>query len=643
MTWEVSIATPLGEELQLKQFSASEELGRLFVYDATLVSADALIAVDDILGQNVTVGLELPSGDLRYYNGFVTRFSQVEGGGVDDFIYHARIHPWLWFLTRTSDCRIFQDQSVPDIIKTIFSDNGFSDFEDKLNGSYQAWEYCVQYRETDFNFISRLMEQVGIYYYFTHENGNHKLVLADGYSSHEAIQGESELPYHPPGLDQSVDTEHVSNWSLNNEIQPNVYSLTDYNFETPKTSLAVQRQIPRNHAQAGAEIYDYPGEYGVGADGEQLALQRIEELQAQYEQVSGETDARLLTNGGLFTLSEHPREDQNREYLVISAYFELTVGDPWGSDGSSAPSYQCSFNAIESQTPYRTPRTTPKPIVQGPQTAVVVGKSGEEIDPDEYGRVKVQFHWDREGAFDDNSSCWIRCAQFWAGANWGAQFIPRIGHEVIVEFLEGDPDRPLITGSVYNADNMPPYSLPDNKTQSGIKSRSSKEGGESNFNEIRMEDKKGSEELFIQAEKDRTVNVKNNNVEKIGASETITIAANQTETIDKDRTTTVNENDKLTVIKDRTTKIEENDSLEVVKNRDSKIGENDTLDVGKVLKVTAGDEIELVTGTSKLSMKKDGTIELSGLDVTVKNSAGGTININPGGIVTIKGTMVKIN
>ncbi len=628
MAHHAKITTPLGEEaLQLRQFSGSEGVGQLFAYDLTLFSNDNEIDANELLGENVNIQLVLADGEYRYFNGYVSQFAYINQAEDGQAVYRAVVSPWLWFLTRTADCRIFQDMSVLEIVKSVFADNGFSsDFKEKLKGIYRKWEYCVQYRETDFNFISRLLEQEGIYYYFEHDNGVHRLVLADDLSSHVSIAGKSEIPYHEPSLDQTIDTEHISGWQHEFEIQPDSLMLADYNFKTPKNTLRAKKQVSRDHARKGSEVFDFPGEYTTSAEGDTAASVRLEELSSQFEQVSGTTDARCMATGGLFKLVGHPRSKQNAEYLVLACEYDISVGGYTSGAGDDDPVFLCNFSAIDSKLPYRPPRITPKPVVQGPQTAVVVGMPGEEIDTDEYGRIRVQFHWDRYGEHNEHSSCWIRVAQTWAGPNWGAQFIPRIGHEVLVDFLEGDPDRPLVTGSVYNEDNKPPYSLPGNKTQSGIKSRSTLGGSDRNFNEIRMEDKLGSEELFIQAEKDERINVKNCKTEYVAVNESLEVG--------NDR--------KRQVGNDESVEIANNQTESVGADRETAVGEDDKLDVGKSLKVTAGDEIELTTGQSKISMKKDGKIEISGMDITIKNP-GGTITIKPGGIITVKGSMVKIN
>ena len=513
----ITVSTPLGDDVLLfYKMHTTEQISRLFQYELELLSNTLDINLDDILGQNITVNFQRTDGEIRHFNGHVSRFSQV--GNLGEFVrYHATLRPWFWFLTRTADCRIFQEMTVPDIIAQVFRDNNFTDFKDTLTGAYRTWDYCVQYRETDFNFISRLMEQEGIYYYFIHEDGKHTLVLCDSISSHSLMPGYEEVPFFPLQEGLHRERDHVYDWSLTREVQPGAFATKDFDFKKPGANLSAQYSIPRSHAHAEYEVYDYPGEYSEAADGSNYARTRIEEVQIQHELAVGQGNANGLATGALFKLTKYPLSDQNREYLLAAAHYEIGPVEYESTGGSGGtPAVVCNFTAINSFDIYRPPRITPKPIVQGPQTAIVVGKAGEEIWTDEYGRVKVQFHWDRYGKKDENSSCWVRVAQLWAGATWGGIHIPRIGQEVIVEFLEGDPDRPIITGRVYNNDSMPPYTLPANATQSGIKSRSSKGGGSANFNELRFEDKKGEEQVYIHAEKNQDNVVENDETTEVG-------------------------------------------------------------------------------------------------------------------------------
>lgn len=446
----LNLKSPLKDDLAITSFQGVEPLGRLFQYELECFSPNQEISIDKILGQSVTVHFDDGADGVRYFNGIVSAISQA--GQLKDErreIYQVTLRPWLWFLTRTADCRVFEQASVPDIIKQICKERGFSDIEDKMSESHKPWDYCVQYRETDFNFISRLMEEEGIYYYFTHGDDKHTLVLADSYSAHKSIRNDAVrfYPWQSGGL---ISEQYVSSWSTRCEVQPGAYALNDYDFRRPRVALRVREQVEKKHEGSKYEIYDFPGEYAdrfEGSKGEYADL-RIQELHVQHEQAEGATDLRIMATGGLFKLDKHPRKDQNKEYLVIDTAFEIAYG-PFAGGDIPGISYQCQFTVIDAKTPFRSARVTPKPVIQGPQTAVVVDAGP---DPEKYGRVKVRFFWDRE----EDDSCWVRVAQNSAGTGWGSVFPPHIGHEVIVSFLEGDPDRPIITGRVYNADNMPP-------------------------------------------------------------------------------------------------------------------------------------------------------------------------------------------
>jgi type VI secretion system secreted protein VgrG len=567
----MEIVTPLGDGVLLfHTMSAREEMSRLFEYHLDLLSAKPDINLDEILGKNVTIKLGLPDDETRHFNGFVTRFAQ---GGMHGRYhrYVATVRPWLWFLTRTSDCRIFQEMTVPDIIKAVFADHPSAELKLELTSNYRKWTYCVQYRETDFNFVSRLMEQEGIAYYFRHTEGHNTLVLTDSTSKHTPAAGCKALSYIDPHDVVREDHEHVSSWDYSREIQPGVYVHDDYDLERPSVELKASKTLPRKYKPSDYEVYDWPGEYVEKPHGEQYAAVRIDELGSQFEIARATTNSRALTVGSLLNLEDHPRPDQNREYLVLGAAYEMTFGDYEALPEQTGSSYKCSFLAMPSGQQFRPQRQTPKPFVQGPQTAVVVGPAGEEIYTDKYGRVKVQFHWDRRGKKDDKSSCWIRVSHPWAGKNWGGISNPRIGQEVIVDFLEGDPDQPIITGRVYNAEQMPPYDLPANQTQSGMKSRSSKGGGPANFNEIRMEDKMGSEQLFIHAEKNQDIEVENDETHWVGHDRKKTIDHDETTLVKHDRTETVDNDETITIHGNRTELVDKNETLAVKGNRRERI------------------------------------------------------------------------
>ena len=575
----MEIATPLGgETLLFYRMQATEELGRLSTFQIELLSAEPAIDPDGILGKNVTVTLSMLDDKPRHFNGFVTKFEQQ--GMVGRYHrYRALVQPWLWFLTRTADCRIFQDSTVPEILKKIFADHDTADFKLSLTATYRKWTYCVQYRETDFNFVSRLMEHEGIYYYFTHDAGRHTMVITDASSGHKPMPGYESVPFLAQDKLTKPDMEYIDTWDFSREVLPGVFVHDDYDLERPSVELKVQKSVPRTYAPSSYEMYDYPGTYVLKPDGEQYAGVRIEEFAAQYQRSRASTTARGIATGCLFNLEECPRGDQNREHLIVSANHRLEYSQYEAMPMASATVCQTTFVAMPSAEQFRTQRLTPKPFVQGPQTAVVVGPAGEEIYTDKYGRIKVQFHWDRRGKKDENSSCWIRVSHPWAGKAWGGIAIPRIGQEVIVDFLEGDPDQPIVTGRVYNAEQMPPYELPANKTQTGVKSRSSSGGSPANFNELRFEDKKGSEQVYLHAEKNQDIVVENDETHSVGHDRTKTVDNDETTTVKHDRTETVNNNETITVHGARTETVDKNETITVHQNRTISVDKNETATV----------------------------------------------------------------
>ena len=580
---KIQVFTSLKDDtLLFYKMQGREALGELFRYDLELLSEDFDINPEALLGENIRIQLQLEDGSWRYFNGFVSRFGYY--GNLNRFAYYkAEVVPWTWFLTRASNCRIFQEMTVPDIIMKIFRDQGFSDFQNKLSGNYHAREYCVQYRETDFNFVSRLMEEEGIYYYFAHEKQKHVLTLVDSGAAHEAYPGYADIPYHPEqGVTDRARKDHIRDWNFSQGVQTGKYQLTDYDFKKPQTRLLVRAELKESHKKhAGYEFFDYPGHYVDTGVGDTFVRQRIEEHHARFERCEGHSNARGLSVGYVFNLEDYPRDDQNRKYLILEASYQL-IQEEYISQARASDThfFDCHFTVQDLKRPYRSPWVTPKPLVHGAQTAVVVGPSGEEIHTDKYGRVKVQFHWDRYGNKDQNSSCWVRVAHPWAGKNWGMVAIPRMGHEVVVEFLEGDPDQPLIVGSVYNNDMMPPYDLPANKTQTGIKTRSSKGGSPSNFNELRFEDKKGSEQVYLHAEKNQDIEVENDETHWVGHDRTKTIDHDETTHVKHDRTETVDNNETITIGVNRTETVGNNESITIGVNRTETVGSNETITIG---------------------------------------------------------------
>jgi type VI secretion system secreted protein VgrG len=631
----MEIVTPLGADVLLfHSMTAREEMSGLFAYRVDLLSPRDDINLDEILGKNVTIKLQLPHDETRFFNGYVTKFAQ--GGTLGRFRrYHATVRPWLWFLTRTTDCRIFQDQTVPDILKAVFADHGVADFKFELTSSYRTRTYCVQYRETDFNFVSRLLEHEGIGYHFRHSLGHNTLVLTDSTSMHTPVPGYETLSFISSEEQVRPELEHVRSWGFSREIQPGVYVHDDYDPERPSVELKTSKSLPRNYTPSDYEIYDYPGFYQQKPDGEQYAAVRIDELGSQFEFAQGKTNARGLSVGALLTLEDHPRADQNHEYLIVTATCELLFENYESLPDPRPTNYDCSFTVMPSSQQYRPARRARQPFVQGPQTAVVVGPAAEEIFTDEHGRVRVQFHWDRRGANDEHSSCWIRVSQFWAGKGWGALHLPRIGHEVIVDFLEGDPDQPIVIGRVYNGINVPPYKLPENKTQSGVKSRSSLQGTPENFNEIRFEDKKGSEEFFMQAEKTMTIKVKAGESHSVGGGQSVSVGGNQATKIKKDHNVEVTEGGYNISVKKKQMFIDVPEAqFHVHGKKIWHIAEEEfTADVhGNTIRMDTSSVS--ITGKSKITLTCGGSsIELTPGGITITSS----------GPVEVKGLPIKLN
>ncbi len=595
----IAVQTPLGKDaLLLRSFRGDEGLSRLFRFELDLLSEQATVDAAVLLGKAITVGIRLADGTDRFFNGIVSRFALVGGEGRFT-AYRAEMVPWTWMLTRTSDCRVFQNLSLPAIVEKVFRDLGFQDYKNRLQAVYPAREYTVQYRETDFNFVSRLLEQSGICYFFEHENGKHTLVMTDSGTEHRPCPGLPQGRFRALAAGD-YEADVVSAWSLGYELRPAKYALGAYNFESPNTNLTVN--VESLHAPETLrpyEIYDFPGDFQKRDEGEALVGIRIEEQEAQFATVTGASTCRALISGFRFTLTEHPHESLNQAYLVTAVSHAVVEPSYVAKEQTEEGRYRNTLMAMPVTVPFRPLRVTPRPVIHGVQTAIVVGKKGEELWVDKHGRVKVQFHWDREGKRDETSSCWVRVSQQWAGKRWGALFLPRIGQEVIVEFVDGNPDCPIITGRVYNGDQTPPYDLPTEQTKSTMKSASSKGGG--GFNEVRFEDKKGSEQLFIHAQRDEDLVVEVESREWVGGN--------------------------------RHTIVE--------KNRFEHVGAEQHLKV-------VGDLVEEVTGARHaraakgLFVKTGATIVLdSDTELTLK-AAGGFITINAAGI-TIQGTLVNIN
>jgi type VI secretion system secreted protein VgrG len=600
---------------------------------------------DQLLGQKVSVELTTNPGHKRYFSGIVSRVTQGDRSLELFTNYTLEVVPSLWLLTRKTQSRIFQHKNIPDILKAVLQG---LDTSYEIQGTFEEREYCVQYRETDFAFASRLMEEEGIYYFFKHTGGGHQMVLANAPQSHPKVafpDAASVLGWE--GV--VAPDDRVTEWSKAQEIRSGKVTLWDHTFEMPDKHLEADKVIQASVAvgktthklglpvSSQLEQYDFPGAYAQRFDGvdkgggEQPAkLQKIFDdnkrtvgIRMQQEAVDGvwiegKSVIPVFAPGYKFDLKDHFSDDGS--YVLKTVVHR--INQPLTVEQDQKPfEYDNSFECMPLALPYRPPMVTPEPYIRGVQTATVVGPSGEEIFTDKYGRVKVQFHWDREGKNDANSSCWCRVATFWAGKQWGAIHIPRIGQEVIVDFLEGDVDHPIIVGSVYNAEQMPPYTLPDNKTQSGIKTRSSLRGTPANFNEIRFEDKKGSEQLFIHAEKNQDIEVENDETHWVGHDRTKTIDHDETHHVKHDRTRTVDNNEKITITQG---------------NRDMQIkmgNQSYKLDMGNI-----DTKLSMGNMTTKMDLGKSETEAMQSIELKVGQSS---VKLDQMG-VTIKGMMISI-
>lgn len=656
--------TTLGTNaLVIERIAGQESLCRPFEFRVLAVATSDDFSFDDLAGSEAVVKLETgdpDAGEYRYFHGVISQVAHAGFNLQGLSRYELTLVPWIWFLSQTTDCRIFQNLSVPEILEQLFSEaNG--NYRLELNGTYPPRDYCVQYGETDFDFVHRLMEYEGIYYFWIHEEGGHRMVICDAMGSHHEVGGFEEVIYRANAAGVQ-DRPVLSSWSLKQRVTPGRYSINSFDFKSPNPSpnskLLSRSDGNWQHPQGTHEVYENAGDFIDRDEGERYARVRREEVQCVAKTIVTQTNARGLTSGCKFTVTENPRRDQNGEYLVTGVNFVASAGN-YGSGSQSGPeTYQCSLTGIPTSGVFRPARVTPVPRMRGPQTAIVCGPSGEEIYVDKYGRVKLQFLWDRRGTFDAGSSCWVRVSQAWAGVGFGSMNIPRIGQEVIVDFLDGDPDRPIITGRVYNGSNMPHSSnagrdggAPSDLTQAAMMTsfKSNSLGGSGGHNEITMNDAGGAETLFFKAQKDEIHKVGNNRNDKVevdekrevgsnrertvGGKETITVAGDRKVSMGANHTEEIGANQKITVGAGQTIIIGSNLSLSVAGNSETKIGGTSKLTVGASHETSAAAGIKLTSLAS---------IELS--------VGGSSITLTPGGIdiksvgpVTVTGAIVKVN
>ena len=679
-----SLRTPLGpNKLALTRFEAYEALSELFEFRIDALSRDPAVDFNSLLGRSCTVTAVTYEDPKRFFDGILVEAQSI--GMVSDlYSYRLVLRPSLWLLSRTTNCRIWHDKSAMEIIEEVLQQRGV-DKRRATTRDFRKREYCVQYRETDLAFVSRLMEDEGIYYFFEHSDGNHTMVLADAPSSHKAIPGHDRLRFSSVSANGYLREEALFDWISERRFRSGKFELRDYNFKTPGSKLIGPASAPSQYEKGNLEVYDYPGSYDKESEGKTYAEIRRDAEQAADQRRYTSGEAQSLFPGGLVTVHDHPADAETQRYLVVRASHQFS-SQLYRSGGLALDAndrYRGSYEFLPAERPFKAPIVTPKPLVHGPQTARVVQRpngSGEEIDVDEHGRIRVRFHWDR----DDRRSCWVRVAQMWAGSKWGGQFIPRVDMEVVVEFLEGDPDRPLVVGCVYNSENTYPWTLPDNKTQSGIKSDSSK--GHNGYNQIRFEDKKMSEQIEVHAEKDLDSTILHAETRKIGerfergpgspARETtvvlgddkftiqgghrdgtismddkLNVGMNQTNTVGMNRSTTVGANDSLTVGANRTetfgaaqsvtiglnrtTEVGAIDSLTVGGSRTEAIGAMHSLTVGAALNINCGATITLMAGGSSIILSPAGiiltgpTISCLGTTTIPALIAAGLINGHP--------------
>jgi type VI secretion system secreted protein VgrG len=626
-------------ELLVIRFDLSEGVSVPYELSVELASDDE-VKMDDALGKEGFLTLSGDGGD-RIVHGVVDRFEHTGNRGRFG-LYRARVVPYLQWLSLERDCRIFQNKSVPDIVKLVFQDSKLpaDRFDFRLKESYAPVEYCVQYRETDLAFVSRLLEEEGIFYFFEHSDTKHLLVFADGTVAYKEIAGESGVTYNfSQGM--APTEECVYRFAFSRQVRSGKMTRRDYNFEKPTLDLKKEEQA-KVHEKL--EVYDYPGRYVEPDRGKQLSKVRLEESMTYYETAEGESTCVRLVPGFKFSLSDHEHGEYNREYfltkLVTRGEQPQSLQEKAGSGGGEF-SYSSRFTAIPASVPFRPARVTPKPLVEGIQTARVTGPGGEEIYTDKYGRVKVKFHWDRGDDKDEKSSCWVRVSSTFAGTQYGAIFTPRIGHEVVVDFLEGDPDRPLITGSVYNADRMPPYELPGEKTKSTTKTDSSLGGG--GFNELRFEDKKGSEEIFRHAEKDENIVVKNNQTIFVGNDRAEKIGRDRSLEVDRDKSENVLRNKTVNVLGGHTETIGSSMSImvgstlteTVVINYAETVGGAMELTVGAALAITAGGAMAETVGGAKVESIGGAKSENVGVNRSVNVGGDASESVGKGKTVSV--------
>ncbi|WPG19177.1 type VI secretion system tip protein TssI/VgrG [Kosakonia cowanii] len=615
------------------KLTGREALSEAFAFSLTVLGTDARIDRSQLLGQPVTVNVPTQgiAGGMRHFNGKITRVavSATEMSGTRYAVYRLTVEPDVWPMKRDRNLRIFQEQTVPQIVKTLLGEYQVN-LEDRLTGSYRSWGYCVQYQESSFDFISRLMELEGIAYHFSHEADRHVMVLTDAATEHQPFSGYDTIPYHPTPSGGSTSEEGISQWALEDSVTPGIYSLDDYDFRKPNAWLFQARQNPASPQPGSIDVYDWPGRFVEHGHGEYYARIRQERWQVEHQQIQATATATGIAPGHTFALYNAPFFSDNGEYLTTEAnYFLEENRYASGSDGETV--HRTDFTVIPSSVVFRPAPVTAWPKTHGPQTAKVVGPQGESIWTDKYGRIKVKFHWDRQAKGDDTSSCWVRVSSAWAGQGFGGVQIPRVGDEVVIDFINGDPDRPIVTGRVYNEASMPPWSLPDDSTRMGFMTRS-KDGNKDNASYLFFEDRPGSEAVELHSEKDMKVSVENDKTVNVDGNRTTTILKEQKDDVTGDasfyyrakRTTTVDQEETTTFNNSQTETIKNGRKLNITSG-----GDNVTIKDGRETNI---DGAELHHVTEKLTERYDSgqetTIATGGRTETIQGNV--TTNINKG-------------
>ncbi len=572
----ITVSVPaIDSEVFFARMEGQDEISQPFTYSLLISTKDMELDPMKVLGTAAEIAVkgETP----RLFHGLVADMT-LEEIRDDLSFYRMTLRPALWFMSLESDNRIFQEKTVPDILEEVFSEWPDVKFKLKLQAKYDKREYCVQYGESDMDFVQRLMEDEGIFYFFSHDKDGHVMMIVDSNGAMVPAEGGETVPYEPDSRVSYIEGDFITQWLPKATVRSGKFTQTDYDFKKPTFDLTTLNAAPVGHGQDKGEVYHYPGRYLELSAGDRIAERRLHELQSERHRVWARGTARHLRSGHVFELESFPRASENRRYFVLRAAYRMWDEELRAGQARDGSGYEVRLDLAPLDITYRPPRRTRKPRMQGPQTAVVVGPAGAEIFCDEYSRVKVHFHWDRLDKRDENSSCFVRVSAAWAGAGWGFIQIPRIGHEVIVDFLEGDPDQPIITGRVYHAQNTVPYGLPDNASQSGWKSWSTPTTG--GYNELRFEDKAGAEEVYFQAEKDHTELVKNNETRNIGNDWVEDVGHDATQSIGHDRTESVSNNKAVSVGNNRTVSIGVNDDETVGSNRSLTVGANETINVG---------------------------------------------------------------